>query len=195
MPPPTRRIRRSRSSSSRRRSPATACSWRVAARDADAALAGAEARERALLDRLGLSEMDAERFGALGAAILGARPVPRPDDLPRAEEYWRAEGFAIDASALRTPIGDRRTPVARAFVPATAGPAADRKAESLSFDIGYGGFTADGCEYVIRIGAERPPMPWVNVVANEAFGFLVSESGAGTTWSRNSRLNRLTPWS
>ena len=167
----------------------------LAARDADAVLAGAEARERALLDRLGLSEMDAERFGALGAAILGGRPVPRPADLPRAEEYWRAEGFAIDASALRTPIGDRRTPVARAFVPATAGPAADRKAEPLSFDIGYGGFTADGCEYVIRIGAERPPMPWVNVVANEAFGFLVSESGAGTTWSRNSRLNRLTPWS
>jgi cyclic beta-1,2-glucan synthetase len=31
-------------------------------------------------------------------------------------------------------------------------------------------------------------------VANEQFGFLVSESGAGCTWSRNSRENRLTPW-
>jgi cyclic beta-1,2-glucan synthetase len=37
-------------------------------------------------------------------------------------------------------------------------------------------------------------MPWVNVIANETFGFLVSESGAGYTWSRNSRENRLTPW-
>ncbi len=38
-------------------------------------------------------------------------------------------------------------------------------------------------------------MPWTNVVANERFGFLVSEGGAGYTWSRNSRENRLTPWS
>ena len=28
-------------------------------------------------------------------------------------------------------------------------------------------------------GGERPPMPWVNVVANERAGFLASESGAG----------------
>lgn len=65
---------------------------------------------------------------------------------------------------------------------------------SLLFDNGYGGFTADGTEYVIHLDQHRPPMPWVNIVANEAFGFLVSESGAGYTWSRNSRENRLTPW-
>ena len=33
------------------------------------------------------------------------------------------------------------------------------------------------------------------IVANERFGFLVTESGAGTTWSGNSRQNKLTPWS
>ena len=38
-------------------------------------------------------------------------------------------------------------------------------------------------------------MPWVNVVANEQFGFLVSERGAAHTWSQNSREHRLTPWS
>ena len=27
------------------------------------------------------------------------------------------------------------------------------------------------------------------------FGFLVSESGSGYTWSENSRENKLTPWS
>jgi len=46
--------------------------------------------------------------------------------------------------------------------------------------------------------AERPrlaPAPWVNVVANPSFGFLVSEGGAGYTWSGNSQSNRLTPWS
>jgi cellobiose phosphorylase len=70
-------------------------------------------------------------------------------------------------------------------------------AEALTFDNGYGGFSADGTEYVMHVvpGACQPPMPWVNVVANETFGFLVSESGAGYTWSRNSRENRLTPWS
>jgi cyclic beta-1,2-glucan synthetase len=72
--------------------------------------------------------------------------------------------------------------------------------QPLLFDNGYGGFCAAGSEYVIRLpstanGPRRPPQPWVNVIANEQFGFLVSESGAGCTWSRNSRENRLTPWS
>ncbi|MBI3767959.1 MAG: glycosyl transferase [Deltaproteobacteria bacterium] len=65
---------------------------------------------------------------------------------------------------------------------------------------GYGAFSADGSEYVITLDDDatgrvrRPPMPWVNVIANAVFGFLVSESGAACTWSRNSRENRLTPW-
>ncbi len=32
-------------------------------------------------------------------------------------------------------------------------------------------------------------------MANPAFGFQVSESGSGYTWSVNSRENKLTPWS
>ena len=69
--------------------------------------------------------------------------------------------------------------------------------EELRCFNGHGGFSADGTEYVIRLprGGKRPPMPWINVVANENAGFLVSESGAGCTWSRNSQANRLTPWS
>ena len=40
------------------------------------------------------------------------------------------------------------------------------------------------------------PAPWINVVANDRdFGFLISESGSGYTWSVNSRENRLTSWS
>jgi N,N'-diacetylchitobiose phosphorylase len=35
----------------------------------------------------------------------------------------------------------------------------------------------------------RPPQPWINVVANERAGFLVSETGAGYTWCRNSQAN------
>ena len=42
---------------------------------------------------------------------------------------------------------------------------------------------------------QSTPAPWLNVIANESFGFQVSESGAGYTWSSNSRENQLTPWS
>jgi cyclic beta-1,2-glucan synthetase len=41
----------------------------------------------------------------------------------------------------------------------------------------------------------RTPQPWINVVSNPQFGFLASESGAGTTWSLNSHENQITPWS
>ena len=41
----------------------------------------------------------------------------------------------------------------------------------------------------------RLPAPSINVISNSHFGFQISESGAGMTWSENSRENRLTPWS
>ena len=65
----------------------------------------------------------------------------------------------------------------------------------LQFDNGYGGFSADGREYVIYLepGAQTPA-PWINVVANADFGFLASESGGGYTWALNSGENRLTTW-
>ena len=48
-----------------------------------------------------------------------------------------------------------------------------------------------------RAGGEGQwtPAPWINVITNHAFGFQVSESGSGYTWSINSRENQLTPWS
>lgn len=60
----------------------------------------------------------------------------------------------------------------------------------------YGGFSSDGTEYIINLRPGRPtPAPWSNVIANQRFGFLVTERGSGYTWSENSRENRLTPWS
>jgi N,N'-diacetylchitobiose phosphorylase len=71
--------------------------------------------------------------------------------------------------------------------------------EELRFFNGLGGFSSDGTEYVIRMdatpaGLRWPPMPWSNVIANENAGFIVTGSGAVTSWSANSRENRLTPW-
>jgi cyclic beta-1,2-glucan synthetase len=66
----------------------------------------------------------------------------------------------------------------------------------LKFFNGLGGFAEDGSEYVTILGeGQWTPAPWINVVANPNFGFFVSESGSGCTWSGNSQLNRLTPWS
>jgi cyclic beta-1,2-glucan synthetase len=74
---------------------------------------------------------------------------------------------------------------------------------SLMLDNGIGGFTTDGREYQIFLEnypklthepGQITPAPWANVIANPEFGFLVTESGGGYTWSMNSGENRLTPW-
>jgi len=61
---------------------------------------------------------------------------------------------------------------------------------------GLGGFSPDENEYIIQLEkGQNTPAPWVNVIANPDFGFIVSESGSGYTWYANSRENKLTPWS
>ena len=78
-----------------------------------------------------------------------------------------------------------------------------REIADLKFNNGYGGFSADGREYVIDLNAagipdpisEVTPAPWVNVIGYPEFGFMVSEAGSQCTWALNSGENRLTPWS
>lgn len=66
----------------------------------------------------------------------------------------------------------------------------------LPYFNGLGGFTPDGKEYAIYLGpGTQTPAPWINVIANQQFGTLVSEAGLGCTWYGNSQMNRLTPWS
>lgn len=65
----------------------------------------------------------------------------------------------------------------------------------LELDNSYGGFVENGKGYGMVVGTVKPPLPYSNVIANPTFGFLVTESGGGYTWSENSRENRLTPWS
>ena len=74
-------------------------------------------------------------------------------------------------------------------------PAVDFK-EGLEFYNGIGGFSKDGENYVMDISAENPtPLPWSNVIANERFGTMVTESGLGYTWNINSQMNKISPWS
>ncbi|OGP10940.1 MAG: hypothetical protein A2048_05665 [Deltaproteobacteria bacterium GWA2_45_12] len=67
----------------------------------------------------------------------------------------------------------------------------------LEFFNGLGGFAEGGREYMIVLKeGNSTPAPWINVISNsQDFGFIVSESGGGCTWSQNSQENRLTPWS
>ncbi len=66
----------------------------------------------------------------------------------------------------------------------------------LEYWNGCGGFAESGREYRILLTAGRTtPLPWSNVIANPAFGTLVTESGGGYTWFANSRENKLTSWS
>ncbi|HEX6981801.1 MAG TPA: glucoamylase family protein [Balneolaceae bacterium] len=74
--------------------------------------------------------------------------------------------------------------------------------DDLLFFNGYGGFTQNGKEYVIKLQMDEdgkqlvhPPAPWINVIANDEFGFITTDNGSDHTWSKNSRENKLTPWS
>ncbi|HDL8034645.1 TPA: glycosyl transferase, partial [Yersinia enterocolitica] len=67
--------------------------------------------------------------------------------------------------------------------------------DNLEFFNGLGGFGQQGREYVTCLNdGENTPAPWINVIANQAFGFQVSASGSGYTWAENSRENQITPW-
>ncbi|MGH7357699.1 MAG: GH36-type glycosyl hydrolase domain-containing protein, partial [Candidatus Rokuibacteriota bacterium] len=97
------------------------------------------------------------------------------------------------ARAAGTRSGPRRAP--RPSPQPETAPETPPVRPELEFFNGLGGFGADGREYVTLLGTGQwTPAPWLNVVANEDFGFQVSESGSGYTWSLNSRENQLTPW-
>jgi len=70
------------------------------------------------------------------------------------------------------------------------------RAPDLEFFNGLGGFARNGREYVTVLGpGQSTPAPWINVIANPAFGFQSAAEGGGYTWSVNSRENQLSPWS
>jgi cyclic beta-1,2-glucan synthetase len=61
---------------------------------------------------------------------------------------------------------------------------------------GIGGYSKDGRKYAIYLDSNSvTPAPWINVIANDQFGTIVTESGLGSAWYGNSQSNKLTPWS
>ncbi|PWC45770.1 glucoamylase family protein [Azospirillum sp. TSO22-1] len=95
----------------------------------------------------------------------------------------------------RLPQPTAPSPPARGPAPPQPQPARTPLPGTLEFFNGLGGFDKDGREYVTILDAGRTtPAPWINVIANPAFGFQVAAEGGGCTWAGNSRENQLTPW-
>ncbi|MBL0370522.1 protein ndvB [Rhizobium sp. KVB221] len=138
--------------------------------------------------------IDDDAYEALmGAAriVLHTRNGAILEQIDRLERIYDSEAAAGRPESI---AAARRRAIAR---PATSAleTAADAGGD-LEFWNGYGGFDADGRDYVIRLrGGQATPHPWVNVISNGTFGFHVSAEGAGFTWSTNSRDYQLTPWS
>jgi cyclic beta-1,2-glucan synthetase len=66
---------------------------------------------------------------------------------------------------------------------------------TLEYFNGLGGFDGGAREYVVVLDdGQWTPAPWINVIANPQFGFLVSADGSGSTWSLNAQQNQITPW-
>ncbi len=56
-------------------------------------------------------------------------------------------------------------------------------------------FQTSGKEYIIKQNKNKTlPKAWSNVLANEKFGTIITNNMGGFTYSKNSRLNRLTAW-
>ncbi len=87
-------------------------------------------------------------------------------------------------------------PRTRSLVPVPKTETALPGLPKLEYANGFGGFAANGREYMIVMEAgQLTPAPWVNVIANPDFGFQVSAGGAGFTWASNSQQNQITAWS
>ncbi|MDA1097319.1 MAG: phosphorylase, partial [Chloroflexi bacterium] len=141
-----------------------------------------------------------ERGNSEGVFLLRAEVVPAPDQILLSaaarlvvfpQRGTLSEQVARLARPRTAPPLPQRVRSLRAPAKVVAPPPVD-----LEFFNGLGGFARAGREYVTVLGeGQWTPAPWINVVANPDFGFQVSESGSGYTWSVNSRENKITPWS
>ncbi|MBI5879881.1 MAG: hypothetical protein HZB53_19720 [Chloroflexi bacterium] len=161
---------------------------------------------RVVIDaQLGSLAEHLERSVPIHAAVNGAEvslraraksPLPKLWNLFKPERRTalinrRKTESDIQRTGERRHVADRR----RTLEPAASPDAALHK-PALLFGNGLGGFDGDRREYVIVLNKGRTtPLPWSNVLSNEHFGSVVTESGLGFTWAGNSQLNRLSPWS
>jgi cyclic beta-1,2-glucan synthetase len=145
----------------------------------DASVNAAEAKLRGEIVALragGLSAAQRDTFETVARAVFSSA---RGSLAQQVAQAWSVENAQVIA--------------APAILAAESG-MKSRSNDQLEFHNGIGGFDANAGEYVIGPG-KWTPAPWINVIANPVFGCIVSESGAGCTWSVDSQQNLLTTWS
>jgi cellobiose phosphorylase len=165
-------------------------------------------------DHAGYRQLLQERIMDLVAAGVQANPAERGGEIfVRVAEQVSNEDRLLFQAVARAVITDERGPLnaqitARQAVEIEIPPVRMRRAgrselsgpdvlptRDLILFNGLGGFTHDGREYVITLDPDQmTPAPWVNVIANQDFGTVISESGSAYTWAENAHEFRLTPW-
>ena len=158
------------------------------------------------LDRLLIRRGDDAHLGERGGifVVRAALLSPGEVDFLRTRAAVVLDGAAGPLESQLAAAADPTPPRLPVFRPSHVGhlapdpPVPTSEPGQLQFPTPWGGFSRDGREYVIRVAdaspGARPPVPWCNVVANESFGFLATESSLGCTWAGNSGENRLSPW-
>jgi len=160
-----------------------------------------------------------ELQGSLDALVRGSQLRLSPDTQTASGKIFllrgdlitpqtRAQLQAVARAILLSWRGTLAEQIARSQFPEAPAPAPIKPSratkrqdvplpkQTLQYFNGLGGFSENGREYTVVLSEGlRTPEPWINVIANPDFGFLVSESGSGTTWSLNSHENQITPWS
>src|SRR6266550_7419826 len=108
-----------------------------------------------------------------------------------------SERGSLEDQLVRRPLEEDLPAPFQPRAPSQFYPETAPEPPKLSFFNGLGGFAHGGREYVVMLGeGQWAPAPWSNVIANNPdFGFMITETGAGFTWSLNSHENRITPWS
>jgi len=149
--------------------------------------------------RAGQSRLQSEGDKPSGSVFVLRGDLVSPEERTLLQTAARAVLLSRRGSLAEQVVRQRSETVA-AQLPrlSPAGKSSDvlPRRPDLEFFNGLGGFDANGTEYVTILGeGQWTPAPWINVIANPSFGFQVSESGSGYTWSGNSRQNQLTPWS
>jgi cyclic beta-1,2-glucan synthetase len=155
----------------------------------EAAISGT-AKGRGALVALRADAMPAEHRDVLRVAaraiIDGRRSLPeqllrQPEPAAAARPPRENKGSASNAPISNAPVSNT---------------AATLASLELEYANGFGGFDAAGREYVVDLNEDQwTPAPWVNVIANEKFGFLASADSTGSAWSLNAQQNQITPWS